>query len=144
MKLIHKIKKLFYWYVETFEVAAFWYRDMHRLGYREDTKSYFRRVDYLRKTEGSISTRCTQCFTKLVVARQHTPRLCVECTVSGDNNIGYLTKLYRKTFCKHVSVDFVSNIHGDAINLHSGNRSLWKCNYCSKIVEKHYLVKITS
>lgn len=41
----------------------------------------------------------------------------------------------KQIFCSHNYV-FKQNIYGDEINNHNGNRSIWQCSKCGKIIYK--------
>ncbi len=53
--------------------------------------------------------------------------------------MGYRVKLLKKLFCKHTTLTFIRNIHGDEINMLNGTRSEWRCCECGKIIHKPFL-----
>jgi len=52
-------------------------------------------------------------------------------------------KLSKKLFCRHLNypLKFLSNIHGDNINIFNGKRSIWQCENCGKIIFRYYLFR---
>jgi hypothetical protein len=44
--------------------------------------------------------------------------------------------LLKRLFCRHRSLQFVRNIHGDEIREHGWARSLWRCADCQAVVSR--------
>ncbi len=56
-------------------------------------------------------------------------------------------KWLRRLFCRHSSIVFLRNIHGDEINAWSVRRvyrSLWLCERCGGLVARPELVEVTT
>jgi hypothetical protein len=46
---------------------------------------------------------------------------------------GWLARFFCGVFSPHRKMEWVRNIYGDEINLHSGKRSVWVCGFCGAV-----------
>jgi hypothetical protein len=45
-----------------------------------------------------------------------------------------MIRFIQQLFCQHEELKFVRNIYGDEINTAGGDRSIWRCQHCNKLV----------
>lgn len=53
--------------------------------------------------------------------------------------INKIKEFIKRQRCKHKDLEFIDNIYGDEIIRMGGNRSIWKCKGCGKVIFKKYL-----
>lgn len=59
----------------------------------------------------------------------------------GEEEITKKRNWIYRMFCGHNKTTFVRNIYGDEIIHENWNRSLWRCDYCGKILRSELLHK---